>query len=105
MKNWIIYIFAFLPFLSFGQSLELSVSKNPVAVGEEFRIDFTLDGEGTGFNPPSFNGLRKISGPNQSSSSSMQIINGKISRSQSTTYSYYVTRSLFTTYTTTSNST
>ena len=91
MKNWIIYILAFLPFLSFGQSLELSVSKNPVAVGEEFRIDFTLDGEGTGFNPPTFNGLRKISGPNQSSSSSMQIINGKISRSQSTTYSYYVT--------------
>ena len=44
MKNWIIYIFVFLPFLSFGQSLELSVSKNPVAVGEEFRIDFTLDG-------------------------------------------------------------
>ena len=61
-----------------GQSLELSVSKNPVAVGEEFRIDFTIDGEGTGFNPPNLNGLRKISGPNQSSSSSMQIINGKI---------------------------
>ena len=36
MKNWIIYILAFLPFLSFGQNLELSVSKNPVAVGEEF---------------------------------------------------------------------
>ena len=52
MKNWIVYILAFLPFLSFGQNLELSVSKNPVAVGEEFRIDFTLDGEGTGFNPP-----------------------------------------------------
>ena len=91
MKNWIVYILAFLPFLSFGQNLELSVSKNPVAVGEEFRIDFTLDGEGTGFNPPTLNGLRKISGPNQSSSSSMQIIKGKISRSQSTTYSYYVT--------------
>ena len=91
MKNYLIYILAFIPLLSFGQKLELSVSKNPVAVGEEFRIDFTLNGEGTGFNPPTLNGLRKISGPNQSSSSSMQIINGKISRSQSTTYSYYVT--------------
>ena len=91
MRNWIVYILALLPFLTFGQNLELSVSKNPVAVGEEFRIDFTLDGEGSGFNPPTLNGLRKISGPNQSSSSSMQIINGKISRSQSTKYSYYVT--------------
>ena len=90
MKNWIVYIIAFLPFLSFGQSLELSVSKNPVAVGEEFRINFTIDGEGTDFNPPNFNGLRKISGPNQSSRRFMQDINGKISRSQSTTYSYYV---------------
>ena len=91
MRNWLIYILVLLPILTFGQTLELSVSKNPVAVGEEFRIDFTLNGEGESFNPPNLNGLRKISGPNQSSSSSMQIINGKISRSKTTTYSYYVT--------------
>ena len=91
MRIWIVYILALLPLLSIGQTLELSVSKNPVAVGEEFRIDFTLNGEGESFNPPNLNGLRKISGPNQSSSSSMQIINGKISRSKTTTYSYYVT--------------
>jgi hypothetical protein len=91
MRIWIVYILALLPLLSIGQTLELSVSKNPVAVGEEFRIDFTLNGEGESFNPPNLNGLRKISGPNQSSSSSMQIINRKISRSKTTTYSYYVT--------------
>jgi hypothetical protein len=91
MRIWIVYILALLPLLSIGQTLELSVSKNPVAVGEEFRIDFTLNGEGESFNPPNLNGLRKISGPNQSSNSSMQIINGKISRSKTTTYSYYVT--------------
>ena len=46
------WIVTYLPFtFSFGQTLELSVSKNPVAVGEEFRMDFILDGEGTGFNP------------------------------------------------------
>ena len=82
MRIWIVYILALLPLLSIGQTLELSVSKNPVAVGEEFRIDFTLNGEGESFNPPNLNGLRKISGPNQSSSSSMQIINRKISRSK-----------------------
>lgn len=92
MKHWILYILLFFsPHLIYGQNLELRVSKNPVAVGEEFRLDFTLDGKGSGFTPPSFKGLRKISGPNQSSSSSMQIVNGKISRSQTTTYSYYVT--------------
>ena len=39
-KNWIAYIIALLPFFGFSQELKLSVSKNPVAVGEEFRIEF-----------------------------------------------------------------
>ena len=55
MRIWIVYILALLPLLSIGQTLELSVSKNPVAVGEEFRIDFTLNGEGESFNPPNLN--------------------------------------------------
>lgn len=80
-----------LPFNSFGQELKLSVSKNPVAVGEEFRIEFSIDGSATEFKGPNLNGLRKLSGPNQSSSSSMQIINGKVSSSKTTSFTYYVT--------------
>ena len=90
-KNWIAYIIALLPFFGFSQELKLSVSKNPVAVGEEFRIEFSIDGAASEFKGPNLNGLRKLSGPNQSSSSSMQIINGKVSSSKTTSFTYYVT--------------
>jgi hypothetical protein len=90
-KNWIVFIIILLPLLSIGQELKLSVSKNPVAVGEEFRIEFSIEGSASEFKGPSLNGLRKLSGPNQSSSSSMQIINGKVSSSKTTSYTYYVT--------------
>ena len=90
MKRWLV-ILLILPTILFGQSLKLSISKNPIAVGEQFRIDFIFEGDASNFRGPTLNGLRKLSGPNQSSSSSMQIINGKVSRSKTTTYSYYVT--------------
>lgn len=90
-KNWIAFIIILLPLLTIGQELKLSVSKNPVAVGEEFRIEFSIEGSASEFKGPSLNGLRKLSGPNQSSSSSMQIINGKVSSSKTTSYTYYVT--------------
>ena len=90
-KNWIAFVIILLPLLAIGQELKLSVSKNPVAVGEEFRIEFSFEGSASEFKGPSLNGLRKLSGPNQSSSSSMQIINGKVSSSKITSYTYYVT--------------
>lgn len=90
-KNWIAFIIILLPLLTIGQELKLSVSKNPVAVGEEFRIEFSIEGSASEFKGPSLNGLRKLSGPNQSSSSSMRIINGKVSSSKTTSYTYYVT--------------
>ncbi len=90
-KNWIAFVIILLPLLAIGQELKLSVSKNPVAVGEEFRIEFSIEGSASEFKGPSLNGLRKLSGPNQSSSSSMQIINGKVSSSKTTSYTYYVT--------------
>jgi len=58
---------------------------NLVAVGQEFQVDFTLNANGSGFTPPSFDGFQ-VSGPAQSTS--MNIING--SYSQSLTYSYYL---------------
>ena len=43
-KNWIAFVIILLPLIAIGQELKLSVSKNPVAVGEEFRIEFSLEG-------------------------------------------------------------
>jgi hypothetical protein len=64
-----------------------AVSKNPVAADERFTLEFTVTtGGATGksFKAPDLGKFLVLSGPNQSTS--MQIINGAISSSQS--YSY-----------------
>jgi hypothetical protein len=69
---------------SIAQSLSASVSRNPVAVGEQFQLTFTLNASGSNFEGPSLSDFFVLSGPNQSSS--VQIINGNISQSLSFTY-------------------
>ena len=85
------FILYILPFLSFAQELTTTVSKNPVAVGEQFQISFSTNGDIEQFRAPSFNGLRILSGPNQSSSSSVQVINGQFTQSKTVSYNYYAT--------------
>ena len=63
-------------------------SKSQVVVGEQFKIAFEANTEGRSFTPPSFNGFTVVGGPFNSSSSSVQIINGSMSRTVSHTYSY-----------------
>lgn len=90
MKKYF-FILYLLPFLSFAQELTTTVSRNPVAVGEQFQISFSANGDIEQFRAPSFNGLRILSGPNQSSSSSVQMINGQFSQSKTVSYNYYAT--------------
>ena len=86
-----LFILLLLPFLSLAQELTTTVSRNPVAVGEQFQISFITNGEIEQFRAPNFNGLRILSGPNQSSSSSFQMINGQFSQSKTVSYNYYAT--------------
>jgi hypothetical protein len=65
-------------------SFSASVSKNRVVVGEQFQVSFTLNATGANFNPPDFSNFAVLSGPNQSSS--VQIINGSVSQSQTLSY-------------------
>jgi len=65
-----------------------AVNKNRVAVGEQFTVTFTLNAEGRNFQPPPFDYFRVLSGPNRSSSHSMNYINGRMSKSTSVSYSY-----------------
>jgi len=61
-----------------------SVSKNEVGTGEQFQIDFSVNGNMEGFNPPNFNGFEVLSGPNESTS--MTSINGSATVSTSVSY-------------------
>jgi hypothetical protein len=64
-----------------------AVSKNPVAADERFTLEFTVTTTGAtakNFKAPDLSKFLVLSGPNQSTS--MQIINGAISSSQSFSY-------------------
>jgi len=61
-----------------------------VRTGEQFTITWTINSGGGEFVPPSFDGFYKLMGPQTSYSSSTQIINGKITRETTYSYSYYL---------------
>lgn len=95
MKNKIFHII-FILFLTLNgilsaQEFRASVDKTTVGQNDRFQVYFEFSGSDanglTNFNPPSFNNFKILSGPNQSSS--MQIINGRVSAT--ITYSYIIT--------------
>jgi hypothetical protein len=59
-----------------------------VYVGERFNVIYTLNAEGNNFRGPDFKNLLVLSGPFTSTSSSVQVINGKVSRTVEYTYTY-----------------
>jgi hypothetical protein len=68
----------------YSQNFRAQVSANRVALNQNFQVDFTVEGSGSNFIPPSFRDFNVLNGP--STSSSIQVINGQMS--QSLTYSY-----------------
>lgn len=68
---------------SFAQEFTASVDRTTVGQYDRFQVYFTFNGSDVNsvkdFRPPSFPGFKILSGPNQSTS--MQIINGKVSSS------------------------
>lgn len=64
-----------------------------VEVGEQFRVVFELNAEGTNFIGPSFKGFRLVTGPMLSTSSSIQLINGRMDRSTTQSYTYILSAS------------
>lgn len=59
-----------------------------VSVGEQFRYTLLVNASGTGLKLPNLEGFQLVMGPSTSSSTSVQYINGQMTRTQSTTYTY-----------------
>ncbi|MFI3333266.1 MAG: BatD family protein [Rikenellaceae bacterium] len=80
--------------VSFAQSATTFTTNAPmkVAVGETFRIEFALNAqpEDDSFKAPSFDGFDVIAGPAISRGSSVQIINGSMTKSVNFTYTFVV---------------
>lgn len=83
----LLHLFAFTSIDLHAASVDVSAPEQ-VAVGERFRVVFSVDARPSDFQPPSFTGLRVLSGPSQSSSSSTQIINNQVTTTFSVSYTY-----------------
>jgi len=74
---------------NFSQEAEFTASAPKViSVGEQFRLTFSLNKKASGFRAPDLRNFNILGGPSTSSSSNIQIINGKMIQSFSYTYTY-----------------
>lgn len=94
MKKQLLLIISLL-FLVIGQAfpqeITFDVSGNHnVVVGEQFIVRYTTDAINGKFNSPNLKDFKLLSGPNTSTSSSFQSINGRVTQSQTTTYTFYL---------------
>ncbi|UZR92827.1 BatD family protein [Chondrinema litorale] len=78
-----------------AQDVNFSVNApKVVATGENFRFIYSVNADGENFRANDFpSDIRILSGPNRSTSSSVQIINGKMSQSMTQSYTYYAVAS------------
>lgn len=76
---------------AFSQNVQFTASaQRVVAQGERFRVTFTVNADAESFGGPDFKGLSVLSGPNRSNSSSISVINGNVTKEESTSFSYIV---------------
>ncbi|NPA45365.1 MAG: protein BatD [Chlorobi bacterium] len=68
----------------------IASSEKVVEAGEVFQITYKLNDNADNFTPPDLKDFEVLAGPYTSSSSSTSIINGKISRNISNSYTYNV---------------
>lgn len=87
----------FIALLSFGLIVQAqddirftAVGKQVVKEGERFRIVYEINADGNTFRNPDFGGLQVLSGPSTSSSSNIQYVNGRMSKSYSVSYTFIV---------------
>lgn len=65
-----------------------ATAKPVVTAGERFQLNYKINAEGANFRGPNITDFQMLSGPNTSTSSSVQIINGKVSRTSEYVFSY-----------------
>ncbi len=85
---WLLLMATLVSFTGTSQVRFNINAPSQVAEGSQFRVSFSVNASASGFRGPNFKGFSVLSGPNQSQSSSTQIINGRTSSSMELSYSY-----------------
>lgn len=92
MKRTSIIVFIIgllMPLALWAQAPNIAViSQSQVSVGEQFKVSFESNADGKNFTAPRFDGFTLVGGPFNSTSSSVQIVNGSMNRTVKNTYSY-----------------
>ncbi|RZJ55389.1 MAG: protein BatD, partial [Flavobacterium sp.] len=86
MKRYILLLLLCMQGLYAQVEFKATPSKTNLGINERLRVEFSMNGDGDDFVPPSFDGFR-VAGPSQMISNTW--MNGK--RSYSKTYSYVLT--------------
>lgn len=88
-KCFFIFLTLFICIVGFANNINFRASApGSVVVGQQFRVEYTVNGDGRDFRTGDFTGLEVLMGPSTSSSMSTQIINGKVSSETSKTFTY-----------------
>jgi len=89
MKGLGLIVFLLTVTLASAQQVEFKASApSVVATGEQFRLSYTLNREGSNLQLPALEGFDLLMGPSLSQSSSFSMINGKTTQKVSYTYTY-----------------
>ena len=89
MKRLGFILLLFITGIAYGQEVKFEASApSVVATGEQFRLSYTLNQEGTNLKVPTLEGFELLMGPSVSQSSSFSFVNGKSTQSKSYTYTY-----------------
>jgi len=84
-------LYLLMPFFVSAQDIVVKAEyPEVVRTGQQFSITWIINSGGGDFSPPPFGEFYKLVGPQTSYSSSTQIINGKVTRETSYTYTYYL---------------
>ena len=90
-KIFIILSFFLFSFTAWAQNVEFTLSAPKVVeMGEQFRLTYVLNQRGENLKLPELENFEILFGPSTSSSTSMQIINGKTTRSSTFSYTFIV---------------
>ena len=91
MKKYLIFGILLVSFLGRLTAQEVKFegsASSPVETGEQFRLIYTLNADGSYFIGPAIQNFAVIAGPSESSSSSVQYINGHVMQSASMSFSF-----------------
>lgn len=91
MKKFLVFSFYLLVFIGCVSAQELRVrAPQTVALGQRFEVRYEINDRCKDFRGPSFKGLSVLSGPNSSMQTGMTVINGQVSHSVTSGFTYII---------------